>query len=272
MSYYYQTDRSDYRSPMREPYRRTGTNTVSNTYPRKKRRRKRASFIVSLLPSFIVLILLFMISYYIGVHIVNVIDRVFGNEKVNTQTYLGIEDSNAEIVPMDEILFEETMRTITAVEWMTFSEERKLEILQLIVDYETQNILGCSTTKVCADELSEIVAGNYSGIITIKRELLRDAPLVETVRVTLHEVRHHYQQYVAQVMSIASKNAAESEKLDIFREANIFLESLRNYTPYDGENIEEYDNQPIELDADAYANKRVKEFYGILENWTRWAG
>ena len=74
----------------------------------------------------------------------------------------------------------------------------------------------------------------------------------------LHEVYHHYEY---ECISVVNFNHTGSD-LYYFKELKSWMENFEHYKEADKYGYEEYKNQPIEKDADAFAKRTIKKILG----------
>lgn len=189
-------------------------------------------------------------------------------EKTEVSVVHEDEKSYAEPVAIDEEYLLSVLASIDEVSWSKKSADNKIQILQLIADYEAINVLGIPSTKVFYDVLNDDFAGVYSqasyrydSSITIDKNFLYEGSCRVVIGCLLHEIRHHYQITLINVMNDAAKVDASHKNINIFRDAAIYEENKKEYKKFDADGEIAYLSQPLEVDARAYSLLRMAEFY-----------
>ena len=150
--------------------------------------------------------------------------------------------------------------------------QEKLDILQVICDYECIVVLGCDSPRVCAEWIDkDNVAGQYlAGLETIVIDVpcLTNYEPSELISLILHELRHHYQYRVAELYDkLLPFLTEQNQNIDYLREAKDFKQNYADYKDSGKDGKDAYRNQCIEQDSRNYAEKRMDEHYRyILED------
>ena len=163
--------------------------------------------------------------------------------------------------------FDAFSRDIDDAAWKNYSDDKKLEILNMIGEYECIYTLGCSMPKIVVADLSDIMAsGLYkrsTDVITIDREHFDNGAMKSVVGTLLHELRHAYQHAVVAAIEKAEDClTAEELSLECFRGALAFKENFEDYVDAN-DDVVKYYFQSIEQDSRDWAEKRLKEDYNF---------
>lgn len=79
----------------------------------------------------------------------------------------------------------------------------------------------------------------------------------------LHEVHHSYEYRLADAYQSASP---EDQQLLLFRVASQYAYETKHYIDAD-DDYWGYASQTLELDSNAYAERRAEEYYGKIDMW-----
>ena len=185
--------------------------------------------------------------------------------------YAGILPQPMSPEPVDIPGYEEIVKTYTLDEseinvydWKEYDDDKRLEILQKISDYECAVILGIEPVKVILLELDKTKLGQYNHTdkyIAINEKHFKDAPLKEILNTLIHETRHAYQ-YALTEMYLSIQNDIDSKYVYLFafQEAQEFINNQNNYIS-GKEDFDAYYEQAIEIDSREWASKRIKDYY-----------
>lgn len=152
--------------------------------------------------------------------------------------------------------------------WHTLTTQEKLDLLQLISDFECKFILGCPEIRVYAGITnSESIWGSYSDkrkSCIINENHLNNDDSNEVLSTLLHEVRHAYQSALIEMYySLEARIKDEYRNLLAIKQVEIFSDEFDDY--YTGENdFDKYYYQTIEKDSRVWAEKRIAEYYGMF--------
>ena len=168
--------------------------------------------------------------------------------------------------------------------WETLNVSRKLDVLQIICDYECETTLGCASAKVVAGVPErDSILGSYSehtNTILINVDHLKEDTVVSVLETLLHEARHAYQHaFVKAFNSIKDSLDDKIKALSAFRTAEDFRKNFRNYID-GGNDYEAYFAQAVERDSRSWACSRlIDDYYSIIfpysdgeEDFDGWAG
>ena len=148
--------------------------------------------------------------------------------------------------------------------WETLSFQEKVDVAQAIA-YCEGNYLGIPQKMVVvATDMDESVLGgyqDYSYRIMIDTEHLRHSSAEAVLNTILHEAYHCYQE---RCVEIYEKLEPEERNLMLFYRTAFYADEFENYIG-GNEDIDGYRNQAVEIDARAYAEENVKEYYRLIE-------
>lgn len=149
--------------------------------------------------------------------------------------------------------------------WKTYSIQEKLDILQVICDYECKNNLGCDSTKVVAGHPErDTIYGSYSAqtkTVTISVDHLETDPAEEVLDTLLHEVRHAYQHATVDAFdAIEEKLSDEAKELACFKTIESYRANFEHYISGSGDYYSYYD-QEVENDSRSWAEWRIMSEY-----------
>lgn len=139
--------------------------------------------------------------------------------------------------------------------WAALDMDRKLEVLQVLVDAEREE-LGISERIYIRTELLHGKNGGYydqEGCIRIDLEYLRTFPVEQVVRTVCHEIYHCYEYRLVEVFAKADP---KNRGLKIFDSVADYQREFADYIS-DGKG---YLNQMCENDARYYAAGRAEEY------------
>lgn len=149
--------------------------------------------------------------------------------------------------------------------WKTYSNQEKLDTLQIICNYECKNILGCSSPKVvAAHQQDDATYGSYNPLtntITISIKLLANGSARSVLETLLHETRHAYQRAAVDAYNAIEKTLGEERKaLYCFKAIEAYRDNFDNYT--DGnDDYRAYRDQETERDSRTWAEWRIMSEY-----------
>ena len=182
---------------------------------------------------------------------------------------LAVTDS-IDITLINEAAYLSLLQTIDEDVWRGKNVDERLELVQLISNYECANNLGVPKVPIQYGVLDEGTLGQYtadvtgiSGYITLDYDYLDGAAFKEVLGTVLHEVRHHYQKYAVDVLNSLENNEHPYAAMDIFRDAIAFRENKTDYKKPEIDGVESYSNQVIEVDARSFACDRIDEYYMV---------
>ncbi len=149
------------------------------------------------------------------------------------------------------------MNELKAGEWERLEIKEKAEWLVKVHNHVAEQY-GFKPYTVKAQQLPPNYGGYFNAAtrtIVLNDVILRDATPNRALNVIAHESRHGYQWHA--VLNPASVPADVREKIDIWRNnfANYKTPAIHGYKAY-------Y-NQPIEVDARAFAETVVKQALGV---------
>lgn len=148
------------------------------------------------------------------------------------------------------------------------SNQEKLDILQVICDYECLVNFGCPSAQVCAGTTwEEGVLGYYNNTtrtITINIDHLCNGETEDVLDTLLHEIRHHMQHRMVDLYcSVEPHIQEEHRNMSPFREAVVFLNNFNDYhSSEDG--YENYYGQAVEEDSREWAAARLRWYKSFI--------
>ena len=165
--------------------------------------------------------------------------------------------------------FEEEYQTackkLYRIEWEDYSTQEKLDILQIICDYECSVNLGCDRVNLYSGRTERTsVLGEYENrnrSVLISQTHLENDDSEKVLNTVLHKIRHNFQHRMIDMYQSIEEHIDEQYKdLQVFREIQEYRENFSDYCSGD-ENYDEYYKQVVEQDSREWAEKRIKEFY-----------
>ncbi len=145
--------------------------------------------------------------------------------------------------------------------WSSFSPEKKITALQMLADYEFEN-LGMPAVPLSAGQINLFILGEYNSLddtISIDIKHLEDSAAKEALETLLHELYHAYQNYVAENVDWDSAFAQSA----YFDEAREWKDNNENYiTPEAG--YDAYVNQPLEASAREFSETESARLLSLL--------
>ncbi len=159
----------------------------------------------------------------------------------------------------------ETIGLLREDRWRDLNLLQRLEVLTVVGIVE-QNYLGLSNElNVYAANLPEYMTGYYNDArheIVLNMDYLLDESTSSSSILSsfLHEVFHSYEYRCSEAYEDAGEKV---QALKIFKDAKIYMEELDNYC--DGvEDFDAYYTQQCEVDARAYGESRVEDYYKVI--------
>lgn len=183
---------------------------------------------------------------------------------VSVYTYSSNKAENYDIQSSDS--FNNVRDSLKSEKWETYSNQEKLDILQVICDYECKNTLGCESPKVVAGYPErDTIYGSFSyqtKTITINVEHLANDPAEDVLDTLLHEARHVYQHATVNAFNAIEEDLSEEAKaLSCFKTIESYRENFENYVS-GNEDYYSYYDQGVESDSRSWAEwKIMSEYY-----------
>ena len=150
--------------------------------------------------------------------------------------------------------------------WETLTLEEWLEVLQVVANIE-QAALGLPhELNLITANCDELVAGTYyddKHEITISVDYLLEAESQEVVRTVCHEARHAAQH---RMVDAYDEVRPELKSLEMFQDARIFKKEFSDHAD-SSEDILSYYRQKVEIDANAYSDKEMKEYFEQINEY-----
>lgn len=165
--------------------------------------------------------------------------------------------------------FSDAKGCLESEKWKTYSNQEKLDTLQVICNYECKNILGCNSPKVVAAYPdNDATCGSYNPMtntITVSIEHLANDSAAAVLDTLLHETRHAYQYAAVDAFNAIEKALGDERKaLYCFRTIETYRDNFNNYTNGDDDYYAYYD-QETERDSRTWSEWRIlSEYYYYL--------
>ena len=185
---------------------------------------------------------------------------------LNAYTYTSKVETQADVTVAEiEAQYRENCLKLEEKIWNALTVQEKLDLLQVICDYECEFVLGCDPVEIYSGlTRGEGVWGAYSNhtkSFIISQKLLKYGNVEDVLDTALHETRHAYQySLVDMYFSLQPHIQDEYKNLLPFQQAQDFAQEIHNYCSGE-EDYEEYYNQDLEMDSREWATKRLREYY-----------
>lgn len=151
--------------------------------------------------------------------------------------------------------------------WKSYSIPEKITVMQRLADFETE-MLGIPSITIAADLIGAYTLGSYSdetNEILVNTKYLDTSPVVECIDTICHEVRHSLQFQI--VSSIDWDNPIF--QTSYFDELRSWFRNQENYKSAWLYGFEEYENQPLEVDARNYAERETEKIMSYVQGGVR---
>ena len=164
-----------------------------------------------------------------------------------------------------ERIYLQTCEKLESETWDDMTSRERLDVLQIICDYECVVVLGCEPVRVESGvPVRSTILGQYNGQTRrclINESHLKRGDVDDVLETALHEVRHAYQNSLTEMYSTLEEHISDKYKnLYPFRQAKLYAAELANYCSGE-ENYQKYYSQEVEKDCRAWAETRLNEFY-----------
>lgn len=147
-------------------------------------------------------------------------------------------------------------------EWDTLSNEERSEMLYEIIKFEADK-LGIPAPRVyLSNDMHEFTLGSYDNtdkIIRINNYQLGKRSQEDSLSTAMHELYHAYQNSVVELYLDLPENYKANSYFD---KAAEWMMADENYAK-DHQNPNTYENNLLEVDARAFAEKKTDEYLGI---------
>ena len=162
-----------------------------------------------------------------------------------------------------EVKHKETCVNLEERKWQELSVQEKLDLLQVIGDYEAKIVLGLESSPTIQVGLTgdEEISGTYSYIyhtVTINAAYLESAKTEDVLKTLFHELRHAYQYEVSKVLGDVEVED-KYQNLLVLREARAWGSEFSEYCDAE-ESLVRYLPQEVEKDARAWGVTRFYEY------------
>lgn len=147
--------------------------------------------------------------------------------------------------------------------WSELTLAQKQDTLVAVIEYEAQKLgIPYQVTVRFSDRMRDEKLGEYCHmyrLITINNNELKEYGGEKCFLTAVHEIRHCYQNVLADACAQLSPRA---RGLECFREVYDWGVSFSNYDTV--KTFEEYFNQPVEKDARSYAEEELENLKSLL--------
>ena len=147
--------------------------------------------------------------------------------------------------------------------WEELSTDKRLKLLQTVVNIEMQELGVNTQLKITSASLEPNTLGcyrDYDHIIKIDIEHLMNSRSHDVLKTVLHECRHAYQYKTIEMLD---EIGDEYKNLYLCRGLQQLKEGFENY---EVGSMDWYWHNPVEIDARSYAEKRIKVYYSAFAN------
>lgn len=134
--------------------------------------------------------------------------------------------------------------------------------MQRLTDFETE-MLGIPSVTITADLIGAYTLGSYNdetNEILVNTKYLDGSPVEECIDTICHEVRHSLQFQI--VSSVDWDNPIFQSSY--FDELRSWSQNQKNYKGAWLYGFEEYENQPLEVDARDYAERETEKIMSYV--------
>lgn len=147
--------------------------------------------------------------------------------------------------------------------WNSYSIAEKITVMQRLADFETE-VLGIPPVTIAAELIGTYTLGSYNdetNEILINTKYLDKSAVEECIGTICHEVRHSLQFQI--VSSIDWDNPIFQSSY--FDELRSWLQNQENYKSAWFYGFEEYENQPLEVDARNYSERETEKIMSYVQ-------
>ena len=147
--------------------------------------------------------------------------------------------------------------------WEGLDAEERITMVQALVDFECEEVLGSPTVTVFSESISASVLGYYDGEtenICINLNLLEEADARDCMETVCHEAYHVYQDYL--IESIDWED--EIMQTYYFREALEWVYNSENYVPGSITTYETYADQDLEASAETFGEEETERILSVI--------
>ncbi len=159
-----------------------------------------------------------------------------------------------------DVVQDDIVKIVYDCNWESSNNEKRAHVLFEVVKFEASQ-LGISPPKVyITNEMKEITYGSYdneTNIIRMSNYHLGQRTKKECITTALHELYHAYEFSVINI----TKTLSDEQKSNVyFEKANKWVLANENYSE-DHKNPATYENNMLEVDARAYAEKTTEKYF-----------
>lgn len=169
-----------------------------------------------------------------------------------------VSSSNIDVYQENQILW----HCFEDAAWKSYSIPEKITVMQRLTDFETE-ILGIPPITITADLIGAYTLGSYkdeTNEILVNTKYLDNSPVEECIDTICHEVRHSLQFQI--VSSIDWDNPVFQTAY--FDELRSWLQNQGSYKSAWLYGFEEYESQPLEVDARDYAKSETAKIMSYV--------
>lgn len=151
--------------------------------------------------------------------------------------------------------------------WDNKGKEEKERIIRAVALLEKEHfgIPDNIAIVITTEKLEDGLYGYYehrTKTISVNFEYLNESNLDDVLKTILHEIHHAYVYYIVSTIDFSDDNVKTNL---YYQKAREWKENTRNYISSE-QGYEKYKNQPIEVDARAYAEERVEYYLKMIKN------
>lgn len=147
--------------------------------------------------------------------------------------------------------------------WNTLDSEERITVIQALVDFECEEVLGAPTVTVFSESIVSSVLGYYdreSENICINLDLLENADVEECLHTVCHESFHVYQNFLIESIDWD----ADVSQTYYFDQAREWLYNTDNYVPGSLYTLDSYADQDLEASAEEFGEEETERILSML--------
>lgn len=150
--------------------------------------------------------------------------------------------------------------------WEKLSAQKRLDVLQTVVNTERRYLgipheLNVGVANLGEHTLGHYIEGTHEIIINLDHLMNDDASKV--LESVCHEVRHGYQYCL---VSVFENSPEDAKNLRLLKDAKSYAKEFSNYKEGTRDYYDYY-NQKCEIDARAYAEEAVADYYQRIDEY-----
>lgn len=174
------------------------------------------------------------------------------------------EDSEEQKEEKDTIPHKDKIVDLLIWDELNVSEKERVIRSIALIEKEELGISNDVEITVSTEKMSDYTCGYYinsSKEISINYKYLNEGNIEDVLQTIIHEMHHAFVHYTVESIDYESELVQDNY---YFIQAREWKENTENYIS-SSTNYDEYRNQPIEKDARAYAEERVKYYLEYIE-------